>query len=338
MGPGSAGLVVSHPGMCVRLVASLGVSSLLFLGCANKVFVEGTAGSSGSVASSSSSGAGGSVTPPLDLCSLRCTEPVAEGALQNPEVTETSGLIASDLFDGIYYLHNDSGDGARFFATDLAGADLGTFTVAGAGAVDWEDAAAGPCGNGGSCLYWGDIGDNPESRPGITVYRVAEPTQVGLGADQVLEAEAFELVYEDGPHDAEAMVIDPSGPRIIVIIKDAVTGAVAYGSPVPLTEGSPMVLSPVADFELPEGLKLITGAEAFGEDGILVRSYAGVFYYPRPVGGELLDAFGQPGCVLPRPIEMQGEAVAPLPLDEGGGFVTIAEGSGAAVNVVRCKP
>ncbi len=276
--------------------------------------------------------------PPLDLCSLSCSEPVAEGKLANPDVSETSGLIASDLFDGIYYLHNDSGDSARFFATDLTGADLGTFTVAGAGSVDWEDAAAGPCGNGGSCLYWGDIGDNPESRPGITVYRVPEPTQVGPGANQVLEAEAFELVYEDGPHDAEAMIIDPSGPRIIIIIKDAVTGAVAYGSPSPITAGAAMVMSPIAKFQIPEGLKLITGAEAYGDDGVLIRTYAGVFYYPRPAEGVLVDAFEQQGCTLPRPLEMQGEAVAPLPMDVGGGFVTVAEGSAPAVNVVRCSP
>lgn len=267
---------------------------------------------------------------------MSCAEPVTEGSLASAEVSETSGLIASTLFDGIYYLHNDSGDEARFFATDLSGADLGTYTLEGAGAVDWEDAAAGPCGNGGSCLYFGDIGDNPESRSSVRVYRVAEPTQVGPGALQSLEAEAFELIYEDGPHDAEAMVVDPSGPQILVIVKDAASGASVYASPVPLTTAS-MTLTRVARFELPQGLKLVTAAEAYGEDGVLIRTYTGVFYYPRPIGGELVEAFAGPGCKLPTPAEMQGETVAPLPMDDGGGFVTIAEGRAAAVNVVRCR-
>src|SRR5579863_5482819 len=38
------------------------------------------------------------------------------GRLQNKEMDEISGIAASAMHNGIYYVHNDSGDTSRFFA------------------------------------------------------------------------------------------------------------------------------------------------------------------------------------------------------------------------------
>ena len=104
-----------------------------------------------------------------------------------PRVTESSGVVSSSLAPGVYWTHNDSGDGPFLYATDSAGRDLGAIRVAGVGARDWEEVAAGPCFVApGRCFYVGDIGDNAEQRPNIVVYRVAEPKIVGDGGTRTL--------------------------------------------------------------------------------------------------------------------------------------------------------
>ena len=124
-----------------------------------------TSGSGGAPATTSSGGdggsGGGSSGTGSAIACLAC-EPVEEtGKLQSAIEIEISGVVASLAHDGVYYVHNDSGDSARFFAVDVTGKALATFTVSGATAVDWEDLARGPCPTtAGTCVFLGDIGDN----------------------------------------------------------------------------------------------------------------------------------------------------------------------------------
>src|SRR6266851_3388499 len=99
------------------------------------------------------------------------------GTIQDPAINESSGIVASRTTPGLYWTHNDSGDGPYIYAFDEHGARRGTWRVRGAAAIDWEDIAAGPGPQAGtSYLYIGDIGDNEGRRAEITVYRVREPT------------------------------------------------------------------------------------------------------------------------------------------------------------------
>ena len=79
-------------------------------------------------------------------------------------------------------------------------------TVAGAEHVDWEDIAIR-----GRTLYIGDIGDNLAQRPEIAVYRMPETSTV---------AEKITLRYPDGPHDAEALLVDPRDGTIVIVTKN----------------------------------------------------------------------------------------------------------------------
>ena len=60
-------------------------------------------------------------------------------------LAESSGIVVSRAQRGVYWTHNDSGDGANLYAIDIAGKLLATFKVAGAEARDWEDMSSGPC-------------------------------------------------------------------------------------------------------------------------------------------------------------------------------------------------
>src|SRR5262249_6712999 len=74
-------------------------------------------------------------------------------------------------FAGVFWVHNDSGDMARFFAIDSAGTLLREVRVDGARNVDWEDIAIDDSGH----LFLGDFGNNRNQRRDLVVYEVDEP-------------------------------------------------------------------------------------------------------------------------------------------------------------------
>lgn len=130
--------------------------------------------------------------------------------LEAPEVPapESSGVAASTLEPGLYYTHNDAGNDSALYLFEADGTYRYAQVVANATNTDWEDLAAAPCPDaaGGAdepCLYIADIGDNTESRDAITLWVVPENTEM------VLDATACTLTYEDGPRDAEALLVSP---------------------------------------------------------------------------------------------------------------------------------
>src|SRR5437870_1847098 len=81
------------------------------------------------------------------------------GTLQTP-IDEASGVALSRAFPGRMYHVNDSGSGGVIYATDMQGKQIGTIGIKDFAPIDMEELRLGPCGNGRSCLFIGDIGDN----------------------------------------------------------------------------------------------------------------------------------------------------------------------------------
>ena len=50
---------------------------------------------------------------------------------RDPQIAESSGIVASATRDDVFFTHNDSGDTARFFAVDRYGCTIGVFTAPG---------------------------------------------------------------------------------------------------------------------------------------------------------------------------------------------------------------
>jgi len=100
--------------------------------------------------------------------------PTEAGRVQHGELLEISGLSASRARPGVLYVHNDSGDSARFFALDSRGAALAEFSLEGASFEDCEDIALG-ASDGQTFVYLGDIGNNAardgrgKARPSVQV-------------------------------------------------------------------------------------------------------------------------------------------------------------------------
>jgi hypothetical protein len=163
-------------------------------------------------------------------------------------LTEISGVAASRSRPGVLWAHNDSGGAAAVTAIGAEGTDLGTWTLDGVSALDWEDIALGPGPDPAlDYLYIGDIGDNLAFRPDIMVYRVPEPTEEGDGV--ITDVTRLRLVYPEPGVDAEALAVDPVTGDLLVVSKGgADTGAVAYRARAGRFGADPvLLLKPIAE-------------------------------------------------------------------------------------------
>ncbi len=174
--------------------------------------------------------------------------------LGNQSIKESSGIAASRRNAGIFWTHNDSGDGPFVYAFDRQGKHRGVWRVTGAKAIDWEDMAIGPGPRRGrSYLYLGDIGDNSKKRDQITVYRVAEPQVTPKDSSSTVQnprdteaADVIRLKYPDGKYDAEALLIHPFTGDLYVITKVMGAPARVYKLRAPAPKSGVSTLSYVA--------------------------------------------------------------------------------------------
>jgi hypothetical protein len=154
------------------------------------------------------------------------TKPVIVGRIESKDVKESSGLATSPCQPNVFWTHNDSGDDAFIFAMDRTGKHLGTYEVANARNDDWEDMAAYKDADGTCYLYIGDTGNNKLERAEIPLFRVKEPTISGSGSSSddknPLRTEAAQTTlfkYQDTPHNAETMMVNPTTGDVYVLTK-----------------------------------------------------------------------------------------------------------------------
>ncbi len=266
--------------------------------------------------------------PPPDPGDLECPrfEPgYRAGRVPTPPATELSGIAATS--DGRLLVHNDSGESAAVHVLDGEGGWLGTWELTGVEAVDFEDIAVGVSFIGEETAWVGDIGDNLARRQGITVYRFALPAS----DDGRVEPERIDLVYPDGPRDAEAMWVDHRGTLWIADKQlDGNTGIYRLLDPGPGVS----VLERVATLrfgEPPLGQATqVTGGD-WGPVGLVLRTYLDVAYvWPAGEDGDVLEALEREPCPVGIVGEGQGEGIGWT----DAGLVTVSEGEEPALNVV----
>jgi len=307
--------------------------------------------SSRSGASPSTAGLGGgqNLTPPsVRLFQAACSgwlKVTNAGTVTDPAIDEASGIAASRANPGEWWVHNDSGDSARFFLIDGSAKVRATVEVDGATAHDWEDIAVGApyrAPTGGS-VYLADIGDNGAmkpngtTRPDIQVYRVTEPVVPKGAAPTTLHvtAEKFTFTYPDGGHDAETLMVDPATNDLLIVTKNwSLLGRSSiYRAPADLKPGSTTVLQKVGDVKVPRAT-LVTGGDISTDGSVIaLRSYTAVRLYKRTAGQSVAAALGSKPCTGPRPREKQGEAIG-FALD-GASYATISEGTDPVLHLTR---
>lgn len=135
-------------------------------------------------------------------------------SIENTHLNEASGLAVSRRSPGRLWLHNDSGDTARLFATNAMGRGLHSVRVEGAQHIDWEDLAAYVL-DGEPKLLIADVGDNRAVRPSVQLYVLDEPAADANSAT----ASTLTVTYPDGPRDVEAVAVDAMDRRVYLLSK-----------------------------------------------------------------------------------------------------------------------
>lgn len=241
--------------------------------------------------------------------------------IADPRITESSGLAASRSHPGVYWTHNDSDDGPYVYGVDAAtGRTVARLTLTGIGRPrDVEAISLGPDGQ----LYVGDIGDN---RGGtwdhVWIYRFPEPKALG---DATVRAEQFTVVYEDGPRDAEALMVHPVTGRVYIASKKE-SGGGLYEGPERLSTGGRNVFRRVGD------VPWVTDG-AFSPDGsrLTLRGYFSARTYGWQDGR--LQGGGEPVSA-----PWQGQAESVTYAADGSALMFGAEGASSRVVAVPVGP
>lgn len=158
----------------------------------------------------------------------------------DPRIPESSGLAASAVHPGVFYTHNDMGSGPQVYAVTEDGTVAAVIDLVGAPSADWEDIVVTPDGQ----VWVADIGGAEEqARSQVSLVWFREPEEL---VDTEAEWLEFTLIYEDGAHDAEALLLDPDGRRKYVVTKDSPVGGI-YAAPKRLDRKKPNVLERIGD-------------------------------------------------------------------------------------------
>ncbi len=277
--------------------------------------------------------------PPLPACpEFENGQLVGNGA--NPGLNEVSGIVESRRHPGVFWVHNDSGDGPRVFAIGRDGSNIGVFTVDGGRPRDWEDIAVGPGPGGRGYIYVGDVGDNAIARADINVRRFPEPD---LPAERPFDvplegSETITLVYPDGAHNCETLMVDPDNGDVYTVTKSGDGRSPVYRAAAPLRPGEPNRMERVADLTFGQeplpGDRNTTGGEISPDgDEILVRTYGRIYLWRRQPGVTIGEAFATPPCRMPYNDAGQMEAIC-FAADDSG-YYTIPEGANPPIRFYR---
>jgi hypothetical protein len=224
-------------------------------------------------------------------------------AVDDPRLDELSGMV---VHDGGLWAISDGGRRVQVHRIDRSNCRVIDTRTADVDPYDVEDLAVGPDG-----AFWvADLGDNERRRETVAVVVLPERG----------DARLHRLTYPDGPHDAEALLVDGHG-RPFVITKEVGRPAGLYRTAGPPQGEGPTPLVRVGELALPVsdtlggpvggiGTRLVTGA-ALSADGTVaaVRTYTDAWLFPVSAD-DLVAAFNQPPVRVPLPGEPQGEAVA----------------------------
>jgi hypothetical protein len=254
-------------------------------------------------------------------------EPVELCVVQDSRLTELSGLAADAEF------RYAVGDGGRRLQVIVLRRNCTVQRVitAAVDPFDVEDLALDSEGR----LWLADIGDNDRQRETVALHVLAQD-----GVPQL-----HRLTYPDGPHDAEALLLDRDGTPYI-ITKETFGGSGVYRPAGPLTAQGPTPLELVTSVHFGRtgttggpagsvGSRLITGGASSADGSVVaLRTYTDAYMFRVP-DGDLVAALGGEPVRVPLADEPQGEAIA---FEPDGTLLSASERAGAGSQPIRAVP
>ncbi|MPY97189.1 MAG: hypothetical protein GEU97_04210 [Actinophytocola sp.] len=266
----------------------------------------------------------GTATPANALeATTRAAPPKAVCTVRDDRLAELSGLAAGA---SQWYAVADGGSSLKVYVLDRSCTVRKVIT----GAIDPYDVEDLALANDGT-LWLADTGDNSAKRDTVAVHTLRPDGTARL----------HRLTYPDGKHDAEALLLGPSGvPHIVT--KTLLGTAEVYRPKARLRSPGPTPLVKVAEVTIPSSdtpggpvgsasSALVTGG-AVNADGsvIALRTYTDAYLYPAP-DGHLVEALGREPVRIRLPREPQGEAITFTP---DGTLLSAGEGGGQPIRAV----
>ena len=237
--------------------------------------------------------------------------------LASPAIREASGLAGSPTDENFLWIVNDSGGTSEIHLADTDGNPRGTVSVDGAKNQDWEDLAAFTL-EGKPYLLIADTGDNQSKRDFVTLFIVSQPELPADGKNlsgTIPIAWKIDFTFADGPRDCEAVAVDTTGRKIILVNKRTEPPGVYE---LPLRPGQHSVARKIGVTEtratgltLPVAFRNQPTGMDISEDGkmAVIVTYHGTFLFPRKPDEEWSDAFARkPESLGPHAL-LQAEAV-----------------------------
>jgi hypothetical protein len=231
--------------------------------------------------------------------------------LKDDRVNESSGIAASIRYKDMFWTHNDSGDSARIFLINKGGETLAIVAIKGVAAIDWEDIASFKRGEDGYILI-ADTGNNARLRQNGILYIIREPL-IPMNPDNkeapIIEVEperSLSFQFEDGPHDCEAVAIDPTESTIYLVNKERAECKV-YSMPLPSKESKePNIAKAIATLKMP----YVTAMD-ISPDGLhsVILTYTDAYSFDRANGETWMQAFSREPHIIKAPPRKQGESI-----------------------------
>lgn len=251
--------------------------------------------------------------------------PVTEGFESTPVakpltpliLDEASGIADSKVNPGYLWVQQDSGNPSEITLLSHDGILLKKINIKTAVNRDWEDMASGNGPTAGAnYIYLADIGDNALAASTYFIYRFTEPASAN---DTVFNYDKITFQYPDGPHDAEAILVDNISKDIYIITKQDSPSRI-YKIPYPqdINGINTAILSGSLSFS---GVT----ASAISVDGkeILIKTYTSIYYWKRNTTQSVEQALTVEPVILNSQFEPQGEAICFK--NDNSGFFTLSE-------------
>lgn len=249
------------------------------------------------------------------------------GVIENKEINEASGIVASYRNKGLLWTHNDSGDKNRIFSMDANGKGTREFYLQGALNRDWETISMAQFTEG-SYLYVGEIGDNNAVHAESAIYRVPEP-EISTATPQsntLQNVQKISYKYPDGARDSEAFLIDQSSKDIYIISKRESSKRL-YRLPFPQSYSQTMTAEFVQELTFSVGsgtpFYIVDGNISVDNKEIIIKNYLQIFHWRRNTNESIPDALKRTPKILPYTAEPQGEGVCFA--QDGSSYYTISE-------------
>jgi hypothetical protein len=232
-------------------------------------------------------------------------------------IDEASGIGDSFANPGYLWVELDSGNPAALYLLKHDGTHGRAIHLKGATNRDWEDLVVsnGPA-QAKKYIYIGEFGDNGLVFGQYSIYRFLEPT---ASVDSVFNFARIDFTYPDGPHDAEAMLVDAETKDIYILTKRDQLSKV-YKLAFPQDTINLNTASFVMDLPY---MGVVSAALSSGENEIMVKTYSSIYYYKKKQGETFEQALKKPYQLLPYQVEAQGEAVCFA--NNSAGFFTLSE-------------